>query len=198
MTDLLATIAPVGLADDLETTRARYAASIEALRSFPCDTPADEQALAEILHRVKSTFAQRDAQRTSITRPLLAVKRAIDDLFRPVLTALEEAEQIIKGKLAAADAARREAQQKALAAAVSAPSYEHITAMAPVAPPPPGVSFRYRWEAVITDFDKVPREFMTVDASKTEAFAKPYSGSEAPPPPVTGLEWRRTSTVVAR
>lgn len=184
---------------EAESLRPRF----EAL---PCDTPDQESIIAAILQEVKGRLAELETSRKSITQPLAQVKAAVDALFRPMKEAWEEAEQVLKGKLAMAEERRREASAARLDAAKLAASQgdaqgardelvarAHLTAQAA----PEGIQYRKSWTWTVNDLSKVPREWLSLDHSKAKIYCKEWQESDQIPE-VPGLTFRREVSVVSR
>ena len=180
------------------------AATLAQLRDWPCATAQDERDLADFLTALKDKMKDLDGKRTAITGPLNQAKRAVDALFKPALDAMAEAEAIIKGKLADAATRRNQLAQAALAQASRAAQVGDTrgaaTALATAsqaqeAAPPPGVTYRYTWDAQLGDIDQVPREWLSVDWSKVRLYTVHHQASETIPP-VPGLVFTRKPIVV--
>jgi len=71
----------------------------DAVDMLIVETPAQAQAVAELLRGLKSRATALEDKRKSITQPLDEAKRKIMDEFRPALDALETAEKRVKAKL---------------------------------------------------------------------------------------------------
>jgi hypothetical protein len=176
---------------------------LAGLRAYPCETPDDEAALADILHSVKARAKEVEEMRTTITGPLNAAKRAVDGLFKPALSAMAEAEAIIKSKLAGAHERREAANRARLeAAAASARAGDTMAASRSLAEvstaKPEGVSFRCTWTHVVEDVALVPREWLTVDGSKVKIHLAKFNDGHREPEPVPGLRFIKTTGVIAR
>lgn len=140
----------------------------DAARTLPAETPEDFAMLGEVLGHVKGQAKRLDELRTGITKPLNQALRATNDLFRPALRAYEEAEVLIKGKIADYVAKARVAQELAL--------LEGRPSEAPAAAA--GVSTRVRKGFRIVDPAAVPRAFCVPDEALIRAHLD--AGGEAP------------------
>lgn len=180
--------------------------TLAALRAWPCETPADESALAEILQAIKGKWKVLEDKRTTVTKPLNAAKRAVDALFKPALDALADAETIIKTKLAEAQSRRLEANARAMEAAKAAgmagnsQGAGQALAALDLTKAPAGTHYRYTWDFTVEDLDQVPREWLSVDHSKVRIYLRQFQNSEVIPDParVPGLRFFRDATVVSR
>lgn len=140
--------------------------SLELIRSFKIDSEERKELAAEILRDIKARYNAVEEQRTGITKPLLATKRRIDALFKPLKDGLQEAERQMKSKIAIYVEERAEANRRALeAVAGTADEVEAAKALADIRPaaPPDGVSIRHTWDPVITNPNEVPREYCMPD-----------------------------------
>lgn len=174
--------------------------------NFQVTTPAEFEGGAEHLRVIKSMQKELEAQRTTITKPMNDAKNAVIAFFRPFETRLGNAEQAVKRALSGwksaqdriarekqrdederarkererlADAAR-EADTKgrhARAATLEERASEHV---APIvqseAPKAEGVAFRKVWKFRITDPQKIPREYLTVDEKKIGGVVRALKG----------------------
>lgn len=184
---------------DEEHSKAEQA--MATLSEMSCETPDDEQALADVLIALKDKMRVIEEERTALTRPLLDAKREVDDYYRPTLKALEEIESILKHKLALADTRREEENRKLRFAAKQAAAMGHKTEAHQLLRAvqddgaPEGIHYRYAWEYEIIDLEQVPREWLTVDPAKMKSHLKSYARSQAVPD-VEGLHFTRRRIVV--
>lgn len=179
----------------LAAEAAKYTAALDLLRELTITSKEGADFANDRLHAIKAQAKEYEARRTSVTKPLLDVKRTIDDWFRPVATALAGAEQILKGKIA--DYTRRtEDDQRAAMLAVAAGD---PTALALTAPPVPlaGINVRTVWDAEIADPDAVPRELCSPDLAKIKQ-AIWYADTDAEPRPIPGVRFVRKDRVTVR
>lgn len=90
-------------------------AMLVAARSYVIDCPDMYEAAADDLKAVKAKFRELDAKRKEIVEPLNKAVKAVNDLFRPPLDYLTEAESVLKGALLTYDQeqeAKRKAEQE--------------------------------------------------------------------------------------
>jgi hypothetical protein len=133
------------------------------VRDLPVTTDDEQEFAAEGLRWVKEQHAAVEAKRTSITKPLNAALKEVNDLFRPMKTAFEEVERILKKRIAGYLEKKEADNVRAIeAAAVATTSAEATMALSTVraVEAPTGVSMRYRWVFEVTDASLVPREFL--------------------------------------
>lgn len=136
---ILAPVAALSLPDSAGlTTRAQ--AVLDFIATFEI---ADNEAFglaAEELQQIKSRMKTLEAQRTSITGPLNAATKAVNDLFRGPTNLLERAESTLKSKMlgyqtkveaeAAAERRRAEAAAEAERRRLEQEAAEHRAAAA--------------------------------------------------------------------
>jgi hypothetical protein len=211
--EIVAILVPPGRQAEISAEHSEATATLDQLREWPCLTPQDETDLAEILGVIKDKAKDLEEKRTTITGPLNAAKRAVDALFRPARDALEEAERIIKGKLAQADRRREEArraaqlqlQAAAQAAQVNPAALSSVKAaqaqLAATPQPgttgaPEGVSFRYQWKWDLEDIGQVPTEFLALNPATLKMYVSRFKDQDQIPP-VPGITFRRERIVVA-
>ncbi len=171
-------------------------------KALQITTPEDYQGAAFILQDVKGRMKAIETARKALKQPLDAAVAAVQALFRPPQSTLEEAERIIKRKLADYDEAQRRAAQeaqrklnekaekerqalqaraqKALQAGKGEKALElHERADAVTAPvvaanvpAVQGISYSTVWKFVVVDASQVPDEYKVVDESKVRAVVK--------------------------
>jgi hypothetical protein len=184
--------------------RSEALTALEILKARPCETPEHEQFFSDARLRAKLIAEQIEEKRTAITRPLLAAKNGVDDLFTPTRRAWESIADLCKSKIQAAQQARLEAAARAREeamrlAAEAAPPVQVAQALArvPETSTPQGVSVGAEWVVDSYDFDQIPREWLTIDWSKVKIHCAAHKKSEHIPP-VPGLTFKRQATVRGR
>ncbi len=75
------------------------AAALELVNEFVVDSDETFDLAGEELLDIKAKHDKLDTQRKGITKPLDEAKKAVMDLYRGPIEALEEAERILKGKM---------------------------------------------------------------------------------------------------
>jgi len=145
--------------------------ALPRLRAFEIATDAQQEFAAQLLREVKSEYALVEGERKKITKPLNDAAKATNALFKPVLTALEEAEETLKGKIAGYMAAKQDANVAALQAASAAPTAMAATqsmgAYEPVVAPQ-GVSVREVEKFEVVNPEQVPRYLCSPDTKKIQ------------------------------
>ena len=186
---------------------------ITALEAFAANyqvtTPAQYEAGAADLARVKGMQKKLEDTRTGITGPMNAALKKVNEFFKGPASKLESIERIIKGKLsafyqeqerkrlaeqaAADERARKEREaleKKAAAAAASgktekaeALQSQAATVVAPVIhrEPPKVATLQMRdvWRFEITDASKINPAFLVPDEKKIGAQVRALKGEAA-------------------
>jgi hypothetical protein len=185
----------------LEESRTYASTSLEQIRDLPCVSLEDEQTITELLYVVRQEIKDLDSKRTSITKPLNVAKRAVDALFYPALGPFKEAERILRDKLRSAAEAREASNRAALTEAMAASELPSSCAThlqrVDDSEGPDGVSYRFEWAFTVSDLDKVPREWLSVDHSAVKIYLRRYKDSEHVPE-IPGLVFHKKATVVCR
>lgn len=167
--------------------------ALPEIREFSILNDDDKNFAADLLRDVKDKHKIVESRRKEITVPLNAALRSVNDLFKPVLRALEESERLLKGKIVEyvekKDTERRAALLEASQTKSAAKATEALT-KAEITSAPEGVNIRYRWVFEVTDPDQVPRWFCSPDPKKI--------GEVPPGTPIAGVIWRQEPIVTAR
>jgi hypothetical protein len=143
--------------------------AITLIRDLPVTTDEEQEFAAKGLRIVKEWHAELEEKRTAITKPMNQALRGVNDLFRPMKTALEEAERVVKRKIAGYLEQKRADNDRAVteaAAAATAEQAEYALSLVKIVEMPSGTSIRYQWVAVIEDESLLPREYLTPSMAK--------------------------------
>lgn len=179
---------------------------LTAFEALPVSSPEEIALATRLFREVKDRFLTLDEQRKGIVRPMQTAIERTNDLFRPALNALREAQNVIRDKLARAETARLRANQEArldarLAAATGqgSPSEALARVQPPEATKPAdnGLGFRHEWAPVVENALDVPREFLEIDYKKLRTYGKQWGKSESIPH-VPGIRWERKAIPVIR
>jgi hypothetical protein len=152
---------------------------------------------AAMLGAGKARYKELEAKRQELTRPLLAVKAGIDDLFKPVTSSLLLAEALLKGKIGAYHTAK-EAERRAVMQA-SAAEYQAGGTPTAIIPEPAqvqGIAVRMVWDFEITDPAEVEIGFCSPDPSKIRDWLKRIDRD--PPAALPGIRFFQREQVIAR
>lgn len=191
--------APIVLAErEVESEKQEIIPAVEEIKTFDIRSDEDQEFAADILRDVKDKHRQVEEKRTAITKPLNRALREVNDLFRPLKTALEEAEKLLKGKIAAYQR-HVEAQNRLLleeaAEAESPEEAQQVLSTTRFVQPPQGVNIRYVWKPKVVDEAKIPREYLMPDLGKLEDYAK---ASKDEPKAIPGVVFNKVPIVASR
>lgn len=187
-----------------ETTTAALATvreEIAHLHDWKIEGEDDMQFAGDMLADVKGRMKRLEAQRTKITKPMNAAKKAVDELFKTPRTALEEAERLLKGKIAGYLEAAAEDNDEAYIEAAEAETVEEATAaLATVrdVAAPKGVSVRYTYKPRIVNEGMVMPEFCSPDMGKIKAYMRENKNDDGSPSPIPGVIFDREPIVASR
>ena len=137
------------------------ASALVAIQALEITTEAEADNVTAALTEVHEKIKQLETTRKRATKPLLDSKKEIDSWFRPAKTALEEAKELLKNKIAAWLDSQAQARDDALAEG------DIEKALALKEPETPrGLSTREVWTWEVTDLDALPRSLLIVDDQK--------------------------------
>ena len=186
----------------VETHKAEIAAIVGTAEKLTIRTPEQYQNAAELLQRIKGVVKRSEADRTAQVKPLNDQVALINAEFKPVKTAAENAERVIKAGIAdyqkrareAAEAeeallrdlrAKEEAKLLAQAEKAQARGNENraaelqdraamlpVAQVAPVAPKVDGLSTRKVWKWELVDMAQVKPDYLIVDDKAVDALVK--------------------------
>jgi hypothetical protein len=168
----------------------------------------DAASLAEANEWCKILLSERDAleaMRTSVTKPMLDAKRRVDEWFKPLTQAIDQAVGHLKPLIGMFLQAERQRQaveyQRALEAHAQGQHTQAVAALnvagsAAVAPPD-GTSMREVWRAQVVNPGMLTREWLIPDEAKIEAHAK-ATPANAEPYPVPGVRFYKEASVTVR
>lgn len=158
---------------------------LELIEDSDITNSDDYEVAGTMLKDLKGQAKKLKESRTEITGPMNKALEATRKLFRDPLKVLEQAERMLKQKMADYKNAIEEERQKALEVAgeASMAGDEEVAvaamqrAAASKAPEVAGVSMTEVWDYEIVDEAEVPREFMCVDDDVVKATIKKNKGS---------------------
>jgi hypothetical protein len=185
---------------EAETEAAEYQDALTTVRRLEIITEIDFSYAGDLVKHAHANWKRLEERRTEITKPMLASKRKVDDLFKPALTALAEIQSTLKGKIAAYTEAQRAAQIQAMhsSADVFAAGGTPTEAI-PEVPTVKGVSVgRSYWVADVVDPDAVPRELCSPDPDKIAKAIWYADTAKTPPRPIPGIAFRLQTDVRIR
>ena len=167
--------------------------ALTELQRHPIEDAEMFQIAADILRGVKTTRGEIKAERVKITSPLRQAWVNANDLFDRVDAKYEQAETQIKGRIAAFDAAQKERERAAIAAAAANNDHAALLAIqsTPVAQ---GVTVREILDFEVVDPSQIPRQFLVPDERLIRETIKSSKGLV----PIPGVRIFKKSSVAAR
>ena len=160
------------------------------LQSVTVDSPKKREWASTQLSNVRALLKTLEEQRTSITKPILAAKRGVDNLFAPATKTLAKCEDQLRAMLRTYDVRLLEAERSATVAAraaFEAGDVEAGTAALATIPDAPaeaaGHSTSMTWRWVVESFADLPDEHKAVNERSLDALVKAHlaTGSSEPP-----------------
>jgi hypothetical protein len=147
------------------------------LKLLEISTEADVEIANDLLGQAKADFKRLDDKRRTATQPLNAALHEINSWFKPLLSMYQQAESILKDKIAKAIAATQQAQDAALAqlaAAGGSTSAEMIVIAhgQKLLDAPKNITICKEWDFEILDSEKVPEQFWMLDMAKLHTAVK--------------------------
>lgn len=123
------------------------------------------EALGAMREEARQKLKELEAKRTSITKPLLAAKRAADEVFAPATQQCEAVMNTCTSRLTDYERQRLAAQREAAALVQTTPDDPHLLAVAhgSAEPLPAQVSTRVVFTYEVIDFAAVPDECKQID-----------------------------------
>lgn len=167
---------------------------VDHLKAAPCVTPAQEAWFSNQLTNVSAILATLEEQRTKITKPLNAAKRAVDALFAPATTPFKACEEVIRSKLIEVARARAVEERRLLAVAQEEAAKGNVVAAGaaidriPDAVETSGSTTKVTWSWRVVNSALVPDEFKLVNEKMVDALIKSHlSTGSTEPPSLPGL-----------
>ena len=161
----------------------------------------DNDFAASMLRDVKARHKALETKRKAITVPINRALKEINSLFRPPRERLEDAEKILKGKIAGYLEAVEAKNAAALEAAAAAETLDEATnaiALVTDAEAPKGVSVRYVYRPIVVDEGALDRRFLSPDPAKIKAWAKEHADADGKPLAIDGVKFERDAIVTSR
>jgi hypothetical protein len=142
------------------------------------------ELLAEVRTLAKAKFDELEEKRTSVTKPLLAAKRAVDDLFKPVQDSCKAVISACTRRLEDHARALRAEREAALAALPTAPTEQTAALVSIVTasePMPDEVKVRTVLVFELVDFSLVPDAFKCLNESEIKRHIRETAGTQQIP-----------------
>lgn len=152
---------------DLTVYKKEAAEILDELRGREISSDEENAICGELLRFVKGRLSFLKLEKEKILKPQKEAVEATRDLFNQASAPFEEAESLLKERMAAFFEARKAQETKLLMAALAADSArEMVDLAAKAAPVVQGVSMREMYDFVIENEALVPLEFRCVDVKK--------------------------------
>ncbi len=155
---------------------------VDSLRQTEITCDDEFAAAGELVRVVKRRSQELQAVKEGITKPMRESLSATQALFKPVESRYEEAERLLKDKIASYLRRRQEENRAALQTAAAANDISTVVELASkAAPVPEGISTRTLFDAEVIDESQIPREYLIPDFTKIRAVIRASKGSVAIP-----------------
>lgn len=184
---------------DLIKRREEAQAAISKLASFEVLTLEHEQTCVDLQRMVREKVKVIDAEREVTKRPHLDAGAAVDAEYMPVIKLWRQLQLVLGKKLSDAETKRltaeRTAREAAVLAAEAGNTQECTTALATLATTvetarPDGRVVTLGWECTVLDESLIPREFLSFDQKKADAYCAQHKGQVSLSVPGLRFEWR--------
>lgn len=183
--------------EEIAPERSQLDSALNQLRAFTVQNEEGLNWAAGLLLNAKGRAQDLEARRKEITGPILLAKNAIDGLFKPVIERYEQAEAILKGKIA--DWTNQVEAQRRAAMVASAAEYQAGGTPTAIIPEPvkvSGITVGKVWDFEITDAQAVPRDFCVPEPKLIRIHIK-AAGTETPAD-IPGVRFFQKDKVSAR
>lgn len=150
---------------------------VDTLRNSEISSDSEYEAAGALVKQVKVRMKELQAVKDGITKPIRESLAATQALFKPVEERYEEAESLLKDKIAAYLKVREERNRAELQAAVEADDISTVVELAGKAvPAQQGISTRTIYDAEVIDAAAVPAEYLQPDINKIRAVVRAAKG----------------------
>ena len=164
----LAVSVPTSLQGSLDKERAEAQQVLQLVQGLPVETPEQREFIGSLINQAGAKVKELEDQRTSVTGPLLQIKRTIDGWFKPPVEFYEAIKKTLAGKLQAWESDQKTARTAALVAIAAgaglAPAAAFEAAHANVELPD-NVGSRTVLEYEITDWAMLPGKYKILVAN---------------------------------
>lgn len=174
----------------------------EAVKELSITDEQSYKEAGEILVEIKKQLKALETRRKTVVDPLNGVVKEVRSWFKPAEEYLERCEAHLKQLVGAYQAEVARKNQEALAALSAAAAEQDQVKVAMAVgsiastPKAQGISVREAWDWELVDENQVPREFLSVDPVKVNAYARAAKDHE--PSPVAGIRFFRKQVVTTR
>lgn len=140
---------------------------LDDLKGREISSDEENAVCGELLRFVKGRLSFLKLEKDKILKPQKAAVEATKELFNQVSHPFEEAEVLLKERMAAYFETRKSQETKLLEAALASDSARELVDLAAkAAPVVQGVSMREAFDFVIENEDLIPAEYRCVDTKK--------------------------------
>ncbi len=138
---------------------------VEEANSFAIRSEADYSDAADLIRDLADRYDRIEAARTDLTKPLNEVLKKINAAFKPMQNEIDAAKKRVRGLMTAWTIKKRQEAEQLAAKQRTAQAEMGMAVTAVVADPaqPQGVATRKDLKYEVTDIEKVPLDFITVD-----------------------------------
>ena len=185
-------------AAELGPEQSRINTALDMFRGVTIADDATHTWAVDALKEAKARGKALEEKRVEITRPILTAKAGVDNLFKPLIGLYEQAETILKSKIA--EYANRREQERRAAMTASAAEYQSGGTPTMIIPEPAkvgGISVTKVWDFEVTDEASIPREFCSPDPRKLRAWMA-LAGPGNAPHAVPGVTFVQRDRVAVR
>lgn len=188
------------LVDETKTLETEAIAALGYYKQVRVTTAELYQWAVTVTQETKARWEAIDTRRMTLTAPIRAEEKRVNDLFRPALRAYSDVEIHLKNECIGFDMRQRAAQQAAVAETAALVQAGQLPLVPiPVTVAAQGSSIRYDWKWTITDPDLVPRQFCSPDDAKIAA-SRDWSiyNAQYPPPKIDGVVFYQEGSMTVR
>lgn len=168
---------------------------LQILNTHPLETAEHVKLFSGLLVEIRKQRDALEEQRTSITKPMNAAKKAVDALFKPVRELYDAMDATITKRLAERSAAQTATQTKALAAvAEGSRDSEVLDAAHTEADDTDGLIPQVGYEFIVYDESAIPRAFLAFDEGLALQYTAHNVKEGKPIPEIPGVEIKEVTT----
>ena len=161
------------MSTDLTTYKKEANEILGDLREREITSDAENAVCGELLKFVKGRLAFLKVEKEKILKPQRDAVEATRELFHQVSSPFEEAEALLKARMASFFEARKEQETKLLTEALKSESPRELVDLASrAAPVVQGVSMREVYDFVVENEALVPAEYRSIDEGKIRLMVK--------------------------
>ena len=152
--------------------------------SLVIDDDDSYRAGAELVASIKAHYEKVEGLRRSWVDPLNGVVASINKFFKPITTALERSEEVLKGKLSLFIESQSKERDRFIAAASKFSEAGKMTSASEmlasagdcIVPKVAGLAVRETWDGFVDDPSAIPREYLVPDLKALLAVTRVRKG----------------------